>query len=106
MSGLASLRSSNGALRDRTAPSDRVRKLADWLIAAAKTYERERRIVRDAKLLSSVDDWTLKDIGISRAEIQFALRRGRESVGRPCAHWRDMACSAARLPVFSAIDRR
>jgi uncharacterized protein YjiS (DUF1127 family) len=81
MSGMASVRSSNGAFRDRTAPSDLVRKLANWLIAAAKTYERERRIARHIKLLNSVDNWTLKDIGISRAAIPFAVRYGRRFVG-------------------------
>lgn len=53
----------------------RLRKLWGWL-------QRERTIARGIKDLGSLDDRTLRDLGIHRSEISHIVRHGLDETGR------------------------
>ena len=46
-----------------------------WLIAA---IAQELRIRRDMRQLAAMEDYMLKDIGLSRGEIEYRVRYGRD----------------------------
>jgi uncharacterized protein YjiS (DUF1127 family) len=47
-------------------------------------YLRHRQLRRDLALLAAMDDFELRDIGLSRMEIRAAIRAGTDLGSRSC----------------------
>ncbi len=55
--------------------------LLDRAVGLGTLIAREIRIRRDMRRLAELDDWMLRDIGLTRAAIEPAARHGRPQVG-------------------------
>jgi uncharacterized protein YjiS (DUF1127 family) len=64
-----------GAWRIEVGVVELLRGLASGAAALVERYERERRIAHDICYLSSFDDRTLADIGLTRVDIEGNVRR-------------------------------
>jgi hypothetical protein len=58
--------------------------LATCLAWVAQAYARERCIARDRKLLRSFDEVMLRDIDLTRADIEGPVRHPGSLLGRAC----------------------
>lgn len=66
---------SRDADRSTSSVADLSRRLAHAAATVIERVARERRIVQDVRYLNSFDDRMLSDIGLSRCEIEYFVRR-------------------------------
>ena len=81
-----------------------LQRIAEGAAALVEHYARERRVAHDIRFLSSLDDRALADIGLTRPEIEDAVRR-RADATRKARPVLDRSADAL-LPLPSIYDGR